>query len=94
MGEKITLRRAKFLKIMDLTFSYVHNSLENVEKVYLLFNLAKIQKRFERFRLKISNAYSCTVPLAIDESGINKDTLDKELEIIKAELKNSGKKPR
>ena len=30
-------------------------------------------------------------PLAIDESGINKDTLDKELEIIKAELKNSGK---
>ena len=32
-------------------------------------------------------------PLAIDERGINKDTLDKELEIIKAELKNSGKKP-
>ena len=32
-------------------------------------------------------------PLAIDENGINKDILDKEIEIIKEELKNSGKKP-
>ena len=30
-------------------------------------------------------------PLAIDESGIKKDTIDKEKEIIKAELVNSGK---
>ena len=31
-------------------------------------------------------------PIAIDEKGINKEILDKELEIIKEELKNSGKK--
>ncbi len=31
-------------------------------------------------------------PLAIDEKGIQKDIVDKELEIIKAELVNSGKK--
>ena len=32
-------------------------------------------------------------PIAIDEKGISKNILDKELEIIKEELKNSGKKP-
>ena len=31
-------------------------------------------------------------PLAIDESGIKKEVIEKELEIIKAELLNSGKK--
>ena len=31
-------------------------------------------------------------PIAIDEKGIKKEVLDKELEIIKEELKNSGKK--
>ena len=31
-------------------------------------------------------------PLAIDKTGIKKETIDKELEIIKAELINSGKK--
>ena len=31
-------------------------------------------------------------PLAIDKDGIKKEILDKELEIIKAELANSGKK--
>ena len=30
-------------------------------------------------------------PLAIDSSGIKKDVVDKELEIIKAEILNSGK---
>ena len=30
-------------------------------------------------------------PLAIDENGIDKNVIDKELEIIKAELVNSGK---
>ena len=31
-------------------------------------------------------------PLAIDKEGIKKEILDKEMEIIKAELLNSGKK--
>ena len=30
-------------------------------------------------------------PLSIDEDGLKKEIIDKELEIIKAELKNSGK---
>ena len=31
-------------------------------------------------------------PISIDEKGIKKEVLDKEFEIIKEELKNSGKK--
>ena len=31
-------------------------------------------------------------PIAIDEKGIGKDVLDKELEIIKEELQNTNKK--
>jgi Translation elongation factor Ts len=31
-------------------------------------------------------------PISIDDKGIKKEVLDKELEIIKDELKNSGKK--
>ena len=31
-------------------------------------------------------------PLAIDEKGLKKEVIEKELEIIKAELMNSGKK--
>ena len=31
-------------------------------------------------------------PIAINDKGIKKEILDKELEIIKEELKNSGKK--
>ena len=32
-------------------------------------------------------------PLAIDKEGIDKNIVDKELEIIKAEITNSGKPP-
>ena len=32
-------------------------------------------------------------PLSIDQTSLEKELLDKELEIIKAELLNSGKKP-
>ena len=35
---------------------------------------------------------AASAPIAIDENGISKKILDKELEIIKEELKNSGKK--
>ena len=35
---------------------------------------------------------AASAPLAIDKNGIDKKIIDKELEIIKEELKNSGKK--
>ena len=41
---------------------------------------------------KIAMHIAASNPLAIDETGIQKEIVDKELEIIKAELVNSGKK--
>ena len=41
---------------------------------------------------KIAMHIAASNPLAIDETGIKKELVDKELEIIKAELLNSGKK--
>ena len=41
---------------------------------------------------KIAMHIAASSPLALDETGLKKDIIDKELEIIKAELTNSGKK--
>ena len=95
MGEKITLRRAKFFENNGLNYSYVHNSLEkNVGKVASIVQLNKNSKKnLKDLGSKLAMHIAAQSPLAIDESGINKDILNKELEIIKEELKNSGKKP-
>ena len=93
MGEKITLRRAKFFENSGPNFSYVHNSLEkNVGKSCIYCSTKqKFKKDLKDLGSKLAMHIAAQSPLAIDERGINKDTLDKELEIIKAELKNSGK---
>ena len=41
---------------------------------------------------KLAMHIVATSPIAIDKNDIKKEILDKELEIIKEELKNSGKK--
>ena len=41
---------------------------------------------------KLAMHIAAQSPIAIDEKGIKKEILDKELEIIKEELKNTGKK--
>ena len=94
IGEKITIRRSKYFDNNGLNFSYVHNSLEkNVGKV---ISIVKLEKNKSNELQKIGNKLAMHVaaqsPIAIDEKGINKQILDKELEIIKEELKNSGKK--
>ena len=42
---------------------------------------------------KVAMHIAASSPLAIEKNGIDKKILDKEMEIIKAELTNSGKKP-
>ena len=73
-------------------YSYLHNSVsKDCGKIGVLVSLEG--NKDDDFGKKLAMHIAAQSPLAIDESGINKDTLDKELEIIKAELKNSGKKP-
>ena len=93
IGEKITIRRAKYFDNNGINFSYVHNSLEkNIGKVASIVQLNKNNNNLKDLGTKLAMHIAAQAPIAIDEKGINKEILDKELEIIKEELKNSGKK--
>ncbi len=94
IGEKITIRRSKFFDDKGLNFSYVHNSVEkNIGKVISIVQLSKNSNNdLKEIGSKLAMHVAAQAPLAIDEKGIKKEILDKELEIIKEELKNSGKK--
>ena len=94
IGEKITLRRNKFFDNEGLNFTYIHNSLEkNVGKVVSVVKLQKNENtEINEIGSKLAMQVAASAPLAIDENGISKKIIDKELEIIKEELKNSGKK--
>tara|TARA_B100000029_G_scaffold131631_1_gene125398 strand:- start:2110 stop:2961 length:852 start_codon:yes stop_codon:yes gene_type:complete len=94
IGEKITLRRSKFFNNKGVNFSYVHNSLEtNVGKVLSIVKLEGSKgAELKDIGTKLAMHIAASAPMAIEKSGIKQKIIDKELEIIKEELKNSGKK--
>ena len=95
IGEKITIRRAEFFdKNSGTNFAYVHSVVEkNIGKIVSVVKLSEIVKeKNSDIGNKLSMHIAASSPLAIDKEGIKKEILDKELEIIKAELLNSGKK--
>ena len=95
IGEKITLRRSKFFdNNKGINFSYVHNSLEkNIGKVVSVVKLEKNEKiDLKEIGSKLAMHIAASSPIAIDENEIGRDILNKELEIIREEVKNSGKK--
>tara|TARA_B100001029_G_C15006013_1_gene421167 strand:- start:391 stop:1242 length:852 start_codon:yes stop_codon:yes gene_type:complete len=94
IGEKITIRRSKFFDKSGSNFSYVHNSLEkNVGKVVSIIKInGGKQQDLKDIGSKLAMHVAASAPIAIEKNGIEKNILDKEIEIIKEELKNSGKK--
>jgi len=94
IGEKITLRRSKFFDNKGINFSYVHNSLEkNIGKVVSVVKLEKSEKiDLKEIGSKLAMHIAASSPIAIDENEIDRNILNKELEIIREEVKNSGKK--
>ena len=93
IGEKITLRRAKFFdNTRGKNFSYVHGAIEkNIGKIISVVKLAN--KGSEDIGTKLAMHIAASNPLSVDKEGLDKAVIEKELEIIKAELLNSGKKP-
>ncbi len=94
IGEKIIIRRAKYFDNKTGTnFFYVHSALEkNIGKIISAVKLDGIvPNKNSSIGSKISMHIAASSPLSIDKDGIKKDTIDKELEIIKAEITNSGK---
>jgi len=94
IGEKITIRRATFFdNSKGQNFSYVHSATENgIGKIISIVKIDGISKgKNEDIGTKIAMHIAALNPLAIDKDGIDKSIVDKELEIIKEEIKNSGK---
>jgi elongation factor Ts len=94
IGEKITIRRTKFFdNKIGLNFSYVHSAIEkNIGKIVSVVKLEGVEKgKNDKIGIKLSMHIAASNPLAIDKEGINKEVIEKELEIIKAEILNSGK---
>ena len=94
IGEKIILRRAKFFdKSNGINFHYVHSALDKgIGKIISVVKLEGIAKgENDKIGSKIAMHIAASNPLAIDKNDIDKKIVEKELEIIKAEIVNSGK---
>ncbi len=96
IGEKITIRRSFFFdNDKGVNFFYVHSALEkNIGKIVSIVKLDNIiAGKNDEIGSKIAMHIAASNPLAIETKGIDKNIIDKELEIIKAEISNSGKPP-
>jgi len=94
IGEKITIRRVNFFDdVTGSNFFYVHSAVEkDIGKIIAIVKLAGVSKgKNDEIGKKIAMHIAASNPLAIDKEGIDKNIIDKELEIIKAEIINSGK---
>jgi elongation factor Ts len=94
IGEKITIRRAIFFDNDEgMNFFYVHSALEKgIGKIISVVKIIGIEKEKNLdLGTKLAMHIAASSPLALDTNGIKKEVVDKELEIIKAEIINSGK---
>jgi elongation factor Ts len=93
IGEKITIRRTKFFENSGgANFFYVHSAIEkNIGKIISVVKLEGTTQKNQEFGSKIAMHITASNPIAINKDGIDKKIIDKELEIIKAEIINSGK---
>ena len=94
IGEKITIRRADFFdNASGINFYYVHSALEKgIGKIISIVKIDGMKKGTnDEIGPKIAMHIAASNPLAINKEDIDKKLVDKELEIIKAEVMNSGK---
>jgi elongation factor Ts len=94
IGEKITIRRANFFdNSTGSNYFYVHSAIEkNIGKIISVVKLdATSKEKKNEIGTKIAMHIAASNPLAIDIDDIDKKIVEKELEIIKAEITNSGK---
>ena len=95
IGEKITIRRSDFIdSVKSVNFSYIHTVIKkNLGKIGVLLSLeTSIDKgKLNEFGKQLSMHIAASSPLSIDKDGLDQEILEKEKEIIREELKNSGK---
>jgi elongation factor Ts len=94
IGEKITIRRTNFFDdTTGVNFAYVHSAIEEgIGKIISVVKIDGITKdKNEDIGNKVAMHIAASNPLALDKENIDPDIVNKELEIIKAEITNSGK---
>ena len=94
IGEKITIRRANYFDNTDgLNFYYVHSAIDKgIGKIISVVKLNGVKNdKIKEIGSKIAMHVAASNPLSLDKEGINKEIVNKELEIIKAEITNTGK---
>jgi len=91
IGEKIIIRRSIFFDNKDgKNFFYIHSTIDdNIGKIVSIVKISK--KEDNKIGKKIAMHICALSPMALEEKNLNKTIIDKEIEIIKAELLNSGK---
>ena len=91
IGENIVFKRSNFIK--GQTYSYIHNSLgDNLGKIGVLLDL-KSDPAIDLTNIgkNICMHIAATSPKSLDENSLNTDIIETEKNIIKEQLKESGK---
>ncbi|MBD1158113.1 translation elongation factor Ts [Pelagibacterales bacterium SAG-MED17] len=95
IGEKITIGRSKTLNIENSrNFVYQHSVIkDNVSKLIVIASLNTIEKSAEidLFGKQLSMHIAASNPIALNAEDIDQELIDKEVNLIAEELKNSGK---
>ncbi len=95
IGEKITIGRSKtFAEENSRNFVYQHSVVkDNVSKLVVILSLKTIEKsdKVDLFGKQLSMHIAASSPIAINTNDINQELIDKEVNLIAEELKNSGK---
>ena len=95
IGEKITIGKAKTLQNSDgINNHYLHTVVkDNVAKLAVMVSLdtSNSSDSVKTFSKQLSMHIAASNPLALESTSIDQAVIDKELELVTEELKNSGK---
>ena len=95
IGEKITIGKVKTLHNPgSINCQYLHTVVQdNLAKLAVIVSLETTDKSdtVKNFGKQLSMHIAASNPLALDSSSIDQSIIDKELELVTEELKNSGK---
>ena len=95
IGEKITIGKVKTLQNSgSINCQYLHTVVkDNLAKLAVIVSLETADKTdtVKNFGKQLSMHIAASNPLALDTSLIDQAVIDKELELVTEELKNSGK---
>ena len=86
IGEKIEIGSFKFLEA-NYVGSYIHAG----NKIASIVGLSYKDDNAEKVSKNIAMQVAAMNPIALDEHGVSKDILDKEIEIAKDQLRKQGK---